>query len=343
MPKRKAARQLRLDFRYHPQDLPSNREIRDQIQAFAHMIEGDQRADNLWEMRLEALRLMRKLRRFRPKLIGSVLTGHIRKGSDIDIHVFCDNFSAVTLQLDDFNATYEVEHKRIIKHDEERVFTHVHVFDRFNFELTLYPLDKLHYVFRSSITGKPMETASITELEQLLTDESPEIDLDSALERLEDHMDPYELYRFLLRALEDVKQSRKYHPEGDALYHSLQVFELARSERPYDEEFLLAALLHDVGKAIDPADHVTAGLEALEGAITSRTEFLIAHHMEAMAYRQGTLCKRARRRLEKEEDFEDLMLLRDLDSQGRVPGAMVSELSEALDYIRGLASENYLL
>ena len=55
------------------------------------------------------------------------------------------------------------------------------------------------------------------------------------------------------------------------LYHSLQVFELARDARPYDEEFLLAALLHDVGKGIDPADHVGAALSVLEGLITERT------------------------------------------------------------------------
>ena len=73
------------------------------------------------------------------------------------------------------------------------------------------------------------------------------------------------------------------------LYHSLQVFELARDERPYDEEFLLAALLHDVGKGIDPPDHVAAGLEALEGLITERTAFFIEHHMDALAYRAGTL------------------------------------------------------
>ena len=92
----------------------------------------------------------------------------------------------------------------------------------------------------------------------------------------------------LLEPLEGVKQSPKYHPEGDALYHSLQVFELARAERPYDEEFLLAALLHDVGKAIDPSDHVAAALQALEGSITERTAWLIAHHMEVQALRAGT-------------------------------------------------------
>ena len=80
-----------------------------------------------------------------------------------------------------------------------------------------------------------------------------------------------------------MKEPLKYHPEGDALYHSLQVFDLARDELAYDEEFLAAALLHDVGKAIDPADHVAAGLEALDGFITERTAWLIEHHMLAHA------------------------------------------------------------
>jgi predicted HD phosphohydrolase len=143
----------------------------------------------------------------------------------------------------------------------------------------------------------------------------------------------------LLRPLEGVKQSPKHHPEGDALYHSLQVFELARDVRAYDEEFLLAALLHDVGKAIDPSDHVLAGLQALEGTITPRTETLIALHMDAHAYRDGALGARARARLQQSEEFDDLMLLRELDSQGRRPGAIVCELEEALDFIRDLAAE----
>ena len=99
----------------------------------------------------------------------------------------------------------------------------------------------------------------------MLREEDPDIDLDSEISDLESALDRFELYRMLLEPLAEVKQSPEYHPEGDALYHSLQVFELARDRAPYDEEFLLAALLHDVGKAIDPADHVAAGLEALDG------------------------------------------------------------------------------
>lgn len=52
-----------------------------------------------------------------------------------------------------------------------------------------------------------------------------------------------------------------------------------------------------MGKAIDPHDHVAAGVEALEGLITERTRWLIEHHMEGHEYRAGTLGHRAKRRL----------------------------------------------
>jgi HD superfamily phosphodiesterase len=117
---------------------------------------------------------------------------------------------------------------------------------------------------------------------------------------------------------------------------------LARRQFPWDEEFLLAALLHDVGKAIDPADHVAAGMIALEGAISERTHFLINHHMDALAYHSRELGHRARIRLHDNEHFEDLMMLRDLDNAGRQRGAVVSTIDEALQYIRSLDSEPYL-
>jgi hypothetical protein len=337
--KRKAAKRL-CRKGVKPEDLPSNAEIRDQIQTFARIHEGERRTQDLRAMRVEALRLMRILRAFKPRLIGSVMTGHVRKGSDIDIHVFGDSPALVSDLLAQEGMQFDVERKQVAKHGEVRVFTHIHVFDRFNFELTVYDEDKAHYVFKSSITGKAIERASIAELEELLAREYPDLDLDGEMAAAETVVDPYTIYRLLLLPLENVKGSARYHPEGDVLYHSLQVFERAKDCRAYDEEFLLAALLHDVGKGLDPSDHVRAGLEALDGLITGRTRWLIEHHMDAQEYRRGTLGGRSRRELEAAPDFEDLLLLRECDDAGRVPGAIVGTVDEALDYLRQLERDN---
>jgi hypothetical protein len=319
-----------------PADLPSNAEIRDEIQSLARLYEGESRVDNLRAMRLAALAMMQRLAPFRPRLIGSTLTGHIREGSDIDLHVFSDTTEAVTHVLDGNGLSYDVEKKPVRKQGEERVFTHIHLTDRFPFELTLYGTDKVNYVSKSSITGKAIERASIAELEQLLAREYPELDVTAELEDHAAQIDRFQLFESLLLPLENVKQPLKYHPEGDALYHSLQVFDLARHEQAYDEEFLTAALLHDVGKAIDPADHVAAALEALDGFITERTAWLIEHHMLAHALADGSLGARARRRLEQSENFQDLVLLGECDRAGRTPGVAAPDLEEALDYLRTL-------
>src|SRR6476620_9363563 len=253
--KRKAAKRL-CRGPIKPADIPSTAEIRDLVQTCARIHEGEARTANLKAMRLEALKLMRALRRFRPRLIGSVMTGHVRKGSDIDVHVFCDGVELIAGLLENDGYQFDVERKQVVKHGEARVFTHVHVMDRFNFELTVYPEDKAHYVFKSSITGKAIERASIKELEDLIAAEYPDVNLDETAMEAEEEVDPYQFFRLLLSPLDRVKQSPKYHPEGDVLYHLLQVFELARAARPYDEEFLQAALLHDVGKGLDPGNHV---------------------------------------------------------------------------------------
>ncbi len=334
--KMKAARKLCRGW-VKPSDLPSNAEIRQEIQRFACLHEGESRLDNLLQMRLDALRMMRLLKRFRPRLIGSTLTGHVRHGSDIDVHVFTSSADAVVMTLQDEGYDCEVERKRVRKHGEERVFTHIHVRDRFPVEITCYAADLVSYRFKSSITGTTIERASIDELEMCIAEEHPDVTLEEALSASLDAVDRFQVYRSLLLPLAEVEQPRKHHPEGDALYHSLQVFELARDEQPYDEELLLAALLHDVGKAIDPDDHVEAGLEALDGFITDRTTWLIANHMEAHRIHDGSIGYRARRRLAESEDYPDLLLLGECDRDGRLSGMVVPELDDVLDDIREVA------
>src|SRR5487761_1662308 len=98
-----------------PKDLPSNREIRDEIQVFARLYEGERRLENLRDMRVAALRMMTLLRPFRPRLIGSTLTGHVRRGSDIDLHVFSDSIEAVAAALEREGLRYTIERKQVRK------------------------------------------------------------------------------------------------------------------------------------------------------------------------------------------------------------------------------------
>ena len=143
-------------------------------------------------------------------------------------------------------------------------------------------------------------------------------------------------YFALLEPLDCVRLDRDIHPEGDLLYHCLQVFELARDARPWDEDFLLAALLHDVGRGIDPYDGQGATLAAVEGIVSERTLWFIENLPTQHRVHEGTIGIRARRRLSQHDDGEELRLLAQCDSDGRVPGRVVSDLGDAIEFIRNL-------
>ena len=164
----------------------------------------------------------------------------------------------------------------------------------------------------------------------------PEPDPGAPLATLAESLDRFALYKIRLAPLESVKLNPKHHPEGDALFHSLQVFQLARDVRPYDEEFLLAALLHEVGLAIDPDSSVAAAIDALRGSVTERTLWLIEHQNDL------SISAKPKRTIDESDYADDLRLLRELDQAGRVPGQPVDTLDEILKYLQGLEHESYL-
>ena len=143
----------------------------------------------------------------------------------------------------------------------------------------------------------------------------------------------------LVGVLANVRQDPSRHPEGDALEHSLQVFDLVERERPYDEELLTAALLHDVGKAVDRRDPVAAGLEIVGDLVTGRTKWFVEQLPAARQLHEGTLGARARRRLEASDDFEDLLVLEEADRKGRVRGYDTPSLEACITALRRLAAE----
>ena len=133
----------------------------------------------------------------------------------------------------------------------------------------------------------------------------------------------------LLLALDGVAQPARYHPEGDALFHSLQVFELARRESS-DRVLWAAALLHDVGKAEDGRSHDCLGAELLEELVCPRIVWLVRHHLDLLREPRLT-----RRRLRGTSELHDLELLRRWDLGGRRPDATVLEPEDALELLLG--------
>ncbi|NRB79213.1 MAG: HD domain-containing protein [Saccharospirillaceae bacterium] len=131
----------------------------------------------------------------------------------------------------------------------------------------------------------------------------------------------------LLNDLDSIEQHPKYHPEGDALFHSLQVFQLSLIKTD-DPIIWAAALFHDVGKAINSAQHDDIGSKMLEGVLHPRIIWLIKHHLNLMKHNKKTIQKYAN-----QDRLKDLQLLRKLDETGRDPFAQVMSVNQAINLI----------
>lgn len=161
-------------LRYRPIDLPSNGEIKSALLELVEDIEGDDRTRRLFAMRVTAVEAMEHLLPFLPRLIGSVATGHVRAGSDIDLHVFAEDPSDVTAHVKKLGWVHDVQHVSILKHGKVQEFTHVHVPDRYPLELTVYAPRELGQRPRSSTDGKPIVRLSPPAVRALIEREHPD-------------------------------------------------------------------------------------------------------------------------------------------------------------------------
>jgi len=318
-----------------PAELPSDAEIRDEIERCTYLYEGDARFDNLREMRLAALALMRILRPFHPRLLGNVLTGDVRRAGVIRLQAFTDRPDDVQQRLESAGLECKVGPDRTSPRGT-RVVTIRAATDAFAIAVDCYHARLARSAFVRVATGERVPRATARQLAALIAREYPDVQPDDLRGGLTS-ADRFQVYRMLLTPLAEIEQPRHTHPEGDALFHSLQVFEIVRDQQPWDEELLLAALLHDIGKGIDPVEHVDSALSALDGYITGRTAWLIEQHSAARKLLEGSLGARARRRLQQHEDYDSLLVLARADREGRVPGGLAPTLDEALDYVRDVA------
>jgi hypothetical protein len=126
-----------------------------------------------------------------------------------------------------------------------------------------------------------------------------------------------------LEACQGVEQMEVHHPEGDVFIHSLQVLRIAFKET-VDIDLILAAMLHDVGKAVDNHNHEKEAVSLLGDNLSKKSLWLIEHHMRIWYLINGEM----KRRLKVQELINhgwitDLFLLARWDKMGRQPGLNV--------------------
>jgi hypothetical protein len=161
--KRKAARQLDVTV------YPNNVEIREEVDRLAAAHEGPARTGRLEVLRHLALEVMLVLEPFEPRLVGSVLTGHVKATSDVDLHVFADDHEEVGNRL--LEADYDVEYEivKTRKGGEFMDFPHYYLdLPAGRVEISVYPLDDLKRPQKSSITHRTMERATIRGVRRLI-------------------------------------------------------------------------------------------------------------------------------------------------------------------------------
>lgn len=129
----------------------------------------------------------------------------------------------------------------------------------------------------------------------------------------------------LLEDLQYVNETSIHHPESDALFHSLQVYQLAFAQSN-DPILHCAALLHDIGKSIDYPNHANVGADAIDQYFSPKIVWLVRHHLDLL-----TRQKRTRKQWKGAKRLIDLEKLRRWDLQGRDVDAEVMCVTAAVD------------
>ena len=165
--KHKAAERLGVSARGA---LPGNPEIEAAVAEHLQLFGGDEHANRLRLMRVDALAAMELLADFSPRLVGPVLTGTADENSSVNLHVFTDSPEAVALELEQIGISYRPYERRLKSRRDQ-----VETYSGFEFhhnhspiQATVFPVDGIRQAPMSPVTGKPMKRVDADGVQALL-------------------------------------------------------------------------------------------------------------------------------------------------------------------------------
>jgi predicted HD phosphohydrolase len=94
----------------------------------------------------------------------------------------------------------------------------------------------------------------------------------------------------LVEYTKGVEQGSDNHPEGDVYTHSMQCVAWAFRES-IDTDLILAALCHDVGKAVETFGHEKHSVTLLGNSLSAKSLWLIQHHLRVRYLYEGEMKK----------------------------------------------------
>jgi hypothetical protein len=164
--KQKAAARIGATSRHA---LPGNREVEAALRAYQDIYGGEDHIRHLESLRHTAIRVMRLMSAYEPRLVGPVLEGTADRHSRVSLHLFSDPPEAVAMHLAERGIMYRQEERRIRWHDGRQRPVPLLVTDVDGIPVEMALLDEidLRQSPPSPIDGRPQKRANLAEVESL--------------------------------------------------------------------------------------------------------------------------------------------------------------------------------
>lgn len=165
--KRKAAERIGINERLA---LPSNLEVQDALISYQNLYGGQQHQDNLQRLRLAAIEAMHMLQEYSPRLAGPVLDGSAGLHCRVTLHVFCDTAETLVFDFLERGLPFRQEQRRMRLSDKDYQVVPVFLIEVSGSTIELVMLDSIavRQAPPSPIDGKPLQRASLADLERML-------------------------------------------------------------------------------------------------------------------------------------------------------------------------------
>ncbi len=150
-------------------DMPRNSEVEAALLAWLDLFATDEDRERLAFLRQTALDIMRFCADFEPRLVGSVLKGTAGPYASIQLHLFSDDVEAVAIFLLNHRIRYQAITRRQSGGRREGIPGFAFDWEDVPVEVLVFPEDGLRSAPPSPIDGKPVKRATISRVEQLLS------------------------------------------------------------------------------------------------------------------------------------------------------------------------------